>query len=98
MFSSEGLITITAKPHEQKLRVSVSDQGIGIAKEDIPKLFTHFTQLASSQYRKVGSTGLGLAICKQLIESHQGQIWVNSEPGQGSVFTFEIPLERTLKE
>jgi PAS domain S-box-containing protein len=98
MFSSEGLITITAKPHEQKLRISVSDQGIGIAKEDIPKLFTHFTQLASSQYRKVGSTGLGLAICKQLIESHHGQIWVNSEPGQGSVFTFEIPLERTLKE
>lgn len=99
MFSSKGgLITITAKPYEQNLRISVTDQGIGIAKEDIPKLFTHFTQLASSQYRKVGSTGLGLAICKQLIESHHGQIWVNSEPGQGSVFTFEIPLERTLKE
>jgi signal transduction histidine kinase len=98
MFSSQGLITITAKLHEQMLQLSVSDQGIGIAKEDIPKLFTHFMQLASSQFRKVGSTGLGLAICKQLIESHQGRIWVNSELGQGSVFTFEIPLDRPIRE
>ena len=98
MFSSKGLITISAKISNNKLQVSVSDQGIGIAKEDIPKLFTHFMQLASSQYRKVGSTGLGLAICKQLVESHQGQIWVNSELGQGSVFTFEIPMDRSIKQ
>jgi signal transduction histidine kinase len=95
-FSSKGSIIISAKSWNTNLQVSISDEGIGISKNDIPKLFHHFVQLAPSQYRKVGSTGLGLAICKQLIEGHQGKIWVNSVLGKGSVFTFEIPIEQTL--
>jgi PAS domain S-box-containing protein len=95
-FSNKGSIIIFVKSWNTNLQVSISDEGIGISKDDIPKLFHHFVQLAPSQYRKVGSTGLGLAICKQLIEGHQGKIWVNSVLGKGSVFTFEIPIEQTL--
>jgi PAS domain S-box-containing protein len=95
-FSNKGSIIISVKSWNTNLQVSISDEGIGISKDDIPKLFHHFVQLAPSQYRKVGSTGLGLVICKQLIENHQGRIWINSVLGKGSVFTFEIPLEQTL--
>jgi two-component system sensor histidine kinase/response regulator len=71
--------------------VSVRDTGIGIPPESLPLIFEEFRQVHQSQPGKRGS-GLGLTICRRLIEAHGGRIWVESMPGQGSVFTFTIPL------
>jgi signal transduction histidine kinase len=72
--------------------VRVTDQGEGIRREDMPKLFKKFSQLDSKSTRKAGGTGLGLAISRGLIEAHGGAIWAESEPGQGSTFAFTLPL------
>lgn len=76
-------------------RFSVKDTGIGIAKEQIDKLFQSFEQGSSDTSRKYGGTGLGLAISKNLVEKMGGKIWVESEVNQGSVFSFEIKLNRS---
>jgi signal transduction histidine kinase/DNA-binding response OmpR family regulator/PAS domain-containing protein len=94
-FTSEGgSITVTTDVFDDHiLRVSCADNGIGISEEDLPKLFNKFEQADKSITRQYGGTGLGLAICKQIIDLMGGIIYVNSVPGQGSVFTFEIPFE-----
>jgi CheY-like chemotaxis protein/two-component sensor histidine kinase len=76
------------------LQVSVADTGIGIDKDVLPRLFTSFEQAESGISRKFGGTGLGLAISKRIVEMMGGRIWVESEPGKGSVFTFTIRAER----
>ncbi len=75
------------------LQVSISDTGIGIPADKINKIFDSFTQAGDDITRKYGGTGLGLNICKQLIELQGGQIRVESTPGKGSVFTFSLPFE-----
>jgi len=77
--------------------VSVSDNGVGIKKEDQDKIFSMFYQVDSSLTRKVGGTGLGLAISKAIIEMHGGRIWVESEPNKGSTFRFLLPRYREPK-
>lgn len=72
--------------------VSVVDEGIGIKEENLLKAFDKFTQIESSLYRKVGGTGLGLPIAKQLIEAHNGKIWCDSKENIGSSFHFAIPV------
>jgi signal transduction histidine kinase/DNA-binding response OmpR family regulator len=93
---SGGRIEITAEPWEGVVRVGVRDHGEGIAPQDLPKLFRKFSQVDSSATRKAGGTGLGLVICKGIVEQHGGKIWVESTPGQGSTFYFTLPLAERL--
>lgn len=87
----EGVITLRARESDSFLTVEVQDTGPGIAKEDQGKLFTPYHRLESDRQRLSG-LGLGLALCKTLVELHGGKIWVESEKGKGSVFGFSIPL------
>ena len=80
------------------IQVSVEDNGIGIKQEDIPKVFDKFQQIESSLVRKIGGTGLGLPIAKQLIEAHRGMIWVESELNHGSTFSFIIPVAKDINK
>ncbi len=75
------------------LIICISDQGLGIPKEALPKLFTEFYRVNTDQHLSIKGTGLGLSITKQLIEAHGGKVWVESEIGQGSNFFFTMPIE-----
>ncbi|MCD4822033.1 MAG: PAS domain S-box protein [Methanococcoides sp.] len=88
-----GSVTIGGKISEDLVHISVKDSGIGISPEDQNKLFTPFFQADSSTTREYGGTGLGLALIKKFVEMHSGKIWVESEVGKGSIFTFAIPME-----
>ncbi|MDR4496886.1 MAG: hybrid sensor histidine kinase/response regulator [Candidatus Scalindua sp.] len=93
-YAKKGTITIATSKSENTIHVSVEDTGPGIKKQDIPKLFKEFGQLASGKERETGSTGLGLVISKEIIEKHNGRIWVESEYGRGAVFHFVLPIHR----
>jgi signal transduction histidine kinase/CheY-like chemotaxis protein len=75
------------------VEIAVTDTGIGIKQEDIPKLFKEFSQIESPYEKKYEGTGLGLALSRELVEKHGGRIWVESEFGKGSKFTFLLPLD-----
>ena len=96
-FSQRGeiVVAIDVQQHTaeaMRLVFAVSDQGIGMSREQSDKLFTSFTQADGSTTRKYGGTGLGLAICKRLVQLMQGDIAVASSPGQGSTFTFSVHI------
>ena len=86
-----GRIEVSARATGKALRVQVRDHGDGIAAKDVPKLFRKFQQIDSGATRKVGGTGLGLVICKGIVEQHGGQVGVDTEPGKGSAFWFTLP-------
>lgn len=89
-----GKVTIKIKENKGKgeVIVSVSDTGIGISKEDQISLFTKFYRVDSTLTQEVGGSGLGLSICKTIIELHGGNIWVESNVGEGSTFSFSVPI------
>ncbi len=92
-----GHVTVRVALGAQALRTEVADTGPGIAPADQAKLFQRFTQLDMSSTRAAGGTGLGLSISKALVAAHDGTIGVASEPGHGSTFWFELPLEPSLQ-
>ncbi|MBC7545526.1 MAG: response regulator [Candidatus Sericytochromatia bacterium] len=97
-FSHDGdAVTVTLDQTDGQARVSVQDSGIGIAPEDLGRIFQEFVQLDSSHARKQEGTGLGLALTKRLVEMHHGQLSVASTFGEGSTFTIALPtLDRAV--
>jgi signal transduction histidine kinase len=91
-FTDTGEVAIKAEANNGMFHVSVCDTGAGISAADQTKLFQEFQQADNAITRKKGGTGLGLAISKRIIEMHGGRIWVESQPGQGSTFTFTLPV------
>ena len=90
-FTNTGIISVWTTFDQNFVIVHVSDTGIGIAPENISKIFTAFVQVDGGLTRQVGGTGLGLPISKQLVEMHGGQMWLESEAGIGSTFSFTLP-------
>jgi PAS domain S-box-containing protein len=88
-----GEVRVSAKPDGEQLVIGVSDDGIGISPADQEKLFGPFQRLEKSP-SGVRGVGLGLMVCRRLVEAHGGQIWVESEPGHGSTFFFTMPLSQ----
>ena len=84
--------TLTQPPQPERLHVCVRDTGIGIQEQRLHRLFKAFSQVDSTTTRNFGGTGLGLAICRRLVDLMGGRIWVDSQPGRGSSFQFELPL------
>ena len=90
-----GRVAIRAMPEPgARFRVEVEDSGIGIAAEDLDRLFVVFQQLDAGVAKKYQGTGLGLALTKRLVEAQGGQVGVRSAPGRGSVFFASLPLRR----
>lgn len=93
-----GQITFSIKEEEEKIIVSVSDQGVGIPKENISKIFDRFYRVDKARTRKLGGTGLGLAIAKEMVNVHGGMIWAASEEGKGTEISFSLPYEQTEED
>jgi signal transduction histidine kinase/uncharacterized membrane protein len=91
-FTDAGEVAIKAEANNGSFHVSVRDTGPGISSADQARLFQEFQQADNAITKKKGGTGLGLAISKRIIEMHGGRIWVESQPGQGSTFTFTLPV------
>ncbi|MBN1526273.1 MAG: response regulator [Candidatus Omnitrophica bacterium] len=96
-FTDKGGVVVTTARDGDSIQVSVRDTGMGIKKEDIPKLFQGFSQLETAHVERKGSSGLGLAISKKIIQEHGGEIWVESEYGKGSDFKFRLPVRTRYK-
>ena len=88
-----GTITVSIKTTDEQLILSIADEGLGIPKQDLPKIFDRFYLVDKARSRAQGGTGLGLAIAKEIIKQHQGFIWAKSEYGVGSTFTIVLPYE-----
>jgi signal transduction histidine kinase/CheY-like chemotaxis protein len=86
-----GPVTISVWETSDSLQVEISDTGIGISPEEQEKIWQRFYQVNGDANRRYGGTGMGLAVARQVIEAHEGKIWVTSEPGKGSTFSFSLP-------
>ncbi len=93
-FTEKGKITLSSEIKEENVVFRVSDTGMGIPKEKFDSIFKSFEQLDGSDTRNYGGTGLGLAVTKQLVELHGGSISVESTPGLGSTFSFDLPRSK----
>jgi len=88
-----GKVVLTLEPSNEGkwLQVNVTDSGPGIPTAEVENIFDEFYQISQSDFQKTEGVGLGLAICKRLVEMHGGAIWVDSVPGRGSAFHFTVP-------
>ena len=90
-----GHVTVRIQEESGCFKVSVADDGIGIPARDLPRVFERFFQVETHLTRRYGGMGLGLSVTKAMVELHGGRIWVDSEEGKGSTFTFLLPIEQT---
>lgn len=88
-----GTIMVSVRTTDVQLILSISDEGLGIPKQDLPKIFDRFYRVDKARSRAQGGTGLGLAIAKEIIKQHHGFIWAKSEYGKGSTFTIVLPYD-----
>jgi signal transduction histidine kinase len=95
-FTDTGSITCRTRAVDGAIEVSITDTGMGIAPEDQPRVFEQFVQVGDTLTEKPKGTGLGLPICKQIVEHHGGRIWVRSEIGKGSTFALKLPLDGVM--
>ena len=89
-----GKIRVTMKTTDDQMILSISDQGLGIPKQDLPRIFDRFYRVDRARSRAQGGTGLGLSIAKEIIKQHKGFIWAKSEYGKGSTFTIVLPYDK----
>ena len=89
-----GKITVSMKTTDDQMILSIKDQGLGIPKQDLPKIFDRFYRVDRARSRAQGGTGLGLSIAKEIIKQHKGFIWAKSEYGKGSTFTIVLPYDK----
>lgn len=97
-FTERGEVAVSVSPRHRRedsllALFEVRDTGIGMSREEVARIFRPFTQTDTSITRRYGGTGLGLVICKELVEMMGGKISVSSEPGRGSIFCFELPFK-----
>jgi len=97
-FTERGNIVCRVKQDKQLIMVSVIDQGVGISESDQPKVFEKFKQVGDTLTDKPQGTGLGLPISKEIISHHGGRIWVESEIGKGSTFSFTLPIAKEVDQ
>ncbi len=88
----DGRITVAAHRHNGSVEISVADTGVGIAPEHLSRVFERFYRVDVARSREDGGTGIGLAIARSVVEAHGGSLRADSEPGEGSVFTFDLPI------
>ncbi len=93
-----GQVTFSIKEEDEKIVVSISDEGVGIPKENIGKIFDRFYRVDKARTRKLGGTGLGLAIAKEMVNVHGGMIWAVSEEGKGTEISFSLPYEQSEED
>jgi two-component system, OmpR family, sensor histidine kinase VicK len=88
-----GVITVSLSHQQDRIVLSITDQGLGIPHEDLNKIFDRFYRVDKARSRAQGGTGLGLAIAKEIVNKHRGQLWAESKEGQGSTFYLALPYE-----
>jgi signal transduction histidine kinase len=94
-----GTIQVRALPEDgMGIRVQVQDSGVGIARQEVVSLFEKYRQTTSGKMSAHKGTGLGLVICKMIVEAHGGKIWVESEEGKGTTFTFTLPFVESSQQ
>jgi two-component system, OmpR family, sensor histidine kinase VicK len=93
-----GQITFSIMEEEEKIIVSISDEGMGIPKENLSDIFERFYRVDKARSRKMGGTGLGLAIAKEMVQAHEGRIWAKSEEGKGTEISFSLPYEQSEED
>jgi two-component system sensor histidine kinase VicK len=93
-----GTITFRTKEMEDKITISISDEGVGIPKDNLDKIFDRFYRVDKARTRKLGGTGLGLAIAKEMVNAHGGRIWADSVEGKGTTIFFTLPYDQSEED
>jgi two-component system phosphate regulon sensor histidine kinase PhoR len=89
-------VSVNENPNEGEIQVSIEDDGIGIPKEDLPRIFERFYRVDKGRSKELGGTGLGLSIVKHIVQAHGGKVWAESQIGKGSTFHFTLPKQAKM--